>query len=471
MATKKHFGKKEEIKTKTLKGRKKWIKPALSGKKGIVSKFAEKKGIIKAGKDLTLSSIRKVEKVATGKMKKRAIMAETLIGFNKKRFGEEGMNVEYAKGDDMYGYGGEVEGTYGRSKTPATIFVYEQGRRKWYVAEGSVNVNCTYDDIEDGVDIEELNDVDTYTAPKPINSVEDLEMFMDDEEYAKGGIMGDVFSLANKNQFKQIITIYNDLTNLGVGTHNYFIDHNDNCVVFLVDSKISDVGKDKVAAYIESLKKRSFDIIDYNKTLSNYELNWFGQNSSMAFKVYLKENIKYAKGGGLKSIPKGNKGLSKLPESVRNKMGYMEDGGAMYRTGGVAGSKHVSVTKGYRLPHGYKAVKGSDKSYTYSRGHKGVKVDAGWRLPKGYEVVEGAYNMKYETGSTLADCWSCKLDSNEKEFASSVYNRMVSGHPYCTEETLKNCDKKHLLNAIEKNMNAFSNEGKKLATSIVKKLK
>jgi hypothetical protein len=278
---------------------------------------------------------------------------------------------------------------------------------------------------------------------------------------------------------------------------------------------------------------------------------------------------------------------------------------SMYKRGRtVAGSKHVSATKGYRLPHGYKAVKGADKSYNYSRGHKGVKVDAGWRLPKGYEVVEGAYNMKYESGgkfmkggiagdiyslqnpeqfkqlitiyndlsaqtnliknyyldhtdnsmvfltapnvsdigkdniyryveslrskgfsiinfkktidtdkyenglswgnekgsmieqsgkegranaqwfklflidtikyesgATLADCWSCKLNSNEKEFACSVYNRMITGHPFCNEENLKNCDKKHLLSAIEKNMNSFSNEGKKLATSIVEKIK
>ena len=33
------------------------------------------------------------------------------------------------------------------------------------------------------------------------------------------------------------------------------------------------------------------------------------------------------KGGQLKSIPTGNKGLSKLPENVRNKMGYMQEGG------------------------------------------------------------------------------------------------------------------------------------------------
>jgi len=105
------------------------------------------------------------------------------MGLNVEKISE----VQFKKGGEMYGYGGEVEGTYGRSKNPATIFVYKQGRRSWYVVEGSVNVNCTYDDIEDGVDIEELNDDGVFTAPKPINSVEDLEMFMDDEEYAKGG--------------------------------------------------------------------------------------------------------------------------------------------------------------------------------------------------------------------------------------------------------------------------------------------
>ena len=37
----------------------------------------------------------------------------------------------------------------------------------------------------------------------------------------------------------------------------------------------------------------------------------------------------YKKGGGLKPIPKGNKGLPKLPKSVRNKMGYMAKGGGV----------------------------------------------------------------------------------------------------------------------------------------------
>ena len=47
----------------------------------------------------------------------------------------------------------------------------------------------------------------------------------------------------------------------------------------------------------------------------------------------------YKAGGSLKSVPSDNKGLSKLPTEVRNKMGYMKMGGASeYGHGG-------SVTK------------------------------------------------------------------------------------------------------------------------------
>ena len=47
------------------------------------------------------------------------------------------------------------------------------------------------------------------------------------------------------------------------------------------------------------------------------------------FKVNGKSFDEYGKGGNLKSVPGDNKGLSKLPKSVRNKMGYMEEGGEM----------------------------------------------------------------------------------------------------------------------------------------------
>jgi hypothetical protein len=35
----------------------------------------------------------------------------------------------------------------------------------------------------------------------------------------------------------------------------------------------------------------------------------------------------YAEGGQLKEVPEDNAGLSKLPTQVRNKMGYMKEGG------------------------------------------------------------------------------------------------------------------------------------------------
>jgi len=47
--------------------------------------------------------------------------------------------------------------------------------------------------------------------------------------------------------------------------------------------------------------------------------------------------IKKMDGGSLKAIPSENKGLKKLPTQVRNKMGYMKNGGrAKMRSGGLA---------------------------------------------------------------------------------------------------------------------------------------
>ena len=37
--------------------------------------------------------------------------------------------------------------------------------------------------------------------------------------------------------------------------------------------------------------------------------------------------IKYQPGGEMKQVPADNKGLAKLPTEVRNKMGYMKQGG------------------------------------------------------------------------------------------------------------------------------------------------
>ena len=71
----------------------------------------------------------------------------------------------------------EINGTYGASKTEATIFVYEKSNgSKWYCVENGYNLNLTYDEIEEDCDIEELSDIDTMTSIKPI---ETLEQFHD----------------------------------------------------------------------------------------------------------------------------------------------------------------------------------------------------------------------------------------------------------------------------------------------------
>ena len=68
-----------------------------------------------------------------------------------------------------------VTGTYGHSKTPCVVFVAEnRNGSKWYAAEGSTNVNLTYDEIKEGVDIEELSDVDCFTTKTEIDSEETL---------------------------------------------------------------------------------------------------------------------------------------------------------------------------------------------------------------------------------------------------------------------------------------------------------
>jgi|JI8StandDraft_2_1071088.scaffolds.fasta_scaffold373902_1 hypothetical protein len=66
----------------------------------------------------------------------------------------------------------QVNGTYGSHKTKTTVFVYEYSSgAKYYTCKGSVNVNKTYDDIDNGTDVEDISDFDMFTASKPINTM------------------------------------------------------------------------------------------------------------------------------------------------------------------------------------------------------------------------------------------------------------------------------------------------------------
>jgi hypothetical protein len=73
----------------------------------------------------------------------------------------------------------EIDGFYGASKNEAVIFVYEKSNgSKWYCVEDSCNVNLTYDEIEEGCDIEPLKDIDTMTSTKPLNNLDEFYDFI-----------------------------------------------------------------------------------------------------------------------------------------------------------------------------------------------------------------------------------------------------------------------------------------------------
>lgn len=64
----------------------------------------------------------------------------------------------------------ELNGFYGSQNTPCTIFYYNG----WYCVEGSVNVNYTTEDMEEGVNVENVSDMDVFTWSTPISSLDEL---------------------------------------------------------------------------------------------------------------------------------------------------------------------------------------------------------------------------------------------------------------------------------------------------------
>ena len=64
----------------------------------------------------------------------------------------------------------ELRGTYGSRNTPCTVLYYNG----WYCVNGSKNVNRTHEELEDGVDVEEVSDYDCFTWSSPIDTIEEL---------------------------------------------------------------------------------------------------------------------------------------------------------------------------------------------------------------------------------------------------------------------------------------------------------
>lgn len=76
----------------------------------------------------------------------------------------------------------ELNGFYGHSqKNPCTVFVYEnRNGSKWYCVEGSLTVNKTFEDMGEGVWVEELADVDCFTWSNPINDMDEFIKAVED---------------------------------------------------------------------------------------------------------------------------------------------------------------------------------------------------------------------------------------------------------------------------------------------------
>ena len=80
-----------------------------------------------------------------------------------------------------------------------------------------------------------------------------------DIEMGEGGVTGDVFSIKDPEQFKQLITLYNKFSEK-FDVDNYFVD--DSSVVFLRKVKFTDAELKGMAQYIADLSKnQNFSII------------------------------------------------------------------------------------------------------------------------------------------------------------------------------------------------------------------
>ena len=94
-----------------------------------------------------------------------------LMDINGNQVGD--IDLDWEQGPDIPNDCDEVIGLYGSGHTDCTVFVHVDSG--WYCVEGSCNVNQTDspDLLVDGVDVEELSDVDCFTAGE-INTLEEF---------------------------------------------------------------------------------------------------------------------------------------------------------------------------------------------------------------------------------------------------------------------------------------------------------
>tara|TARA_R100001443_G_scaffold84590_1_gene91215 strand:+ start:211 stop:678 length:468 start_codon:yes stop_codon:yes gene_type:complete len=112
----------------------------------------------------------------------------------------------------------------------------------------------------------------------------------------------------------------------------------------------SNVTKPALYSRVKAEAKRKFDVYP-----SAYANAWLVKTYKKRGGGY--KGAKKAEGGevsnkNLKPIPAGNKGLGKLPTKVRNKMGFMKNGGAVMVQARGCGAIMDSKRKPTRVPKG-----------------------------------------------------------------------------------------------------------------------
>jgi hypothetical protein len=233
---------------------------------------------------------------------------------HKKVYGD----VPYTNPNDIMSHGGVIASKYylivdmdERGEYAATVYNHED-EEVW-----SCDTEFTNELIQDGFlkykpdeDLSRLTEylISNSIIPEGSEVIDeahfDLFRLGEDDEtmesggkvkHKLGGVMGDVFSISDSKQFKQLITVYNELEK-DYGINNYFLDRNDNSVVFIADKATGQKSIANIQKYVSGLKSKGFDIFDYRK--SN-DLKWVKEGNAMHFKIYLKESIKYASGGNV----------------------------------------------------------------------------------------------------------------------------------------------------------------------------
>jgi hypothetical protein len=102
---------------------------------------------------------------------------------------------------------------------------------------------------------------------------------------------------------------------------------------------------------------------------------------AVAIAYAMKRKAHKADGGSLKAVPEDNKGLAKLPTAVRNKMGYMKEGGLP----GLYANIHA---KQERIAHGSKehmrkpGSKGAPTAEAFKESAKTAKKKEGGSMKK-----------------------------------------------------------------------------------------